>query len=185
MSNLSFKPMINVNAPLPQAGKPKGRKQFIVDPRFQYGFLAWMVTLALVVTGIIYGANYYFFFKYEQRGLEMGLTPDHVFFRLLQEQRADMNVIFVVASLVCIAFLTFAGAILSHRVAGPIYKMRKHIDAVVRNETVQDITFRKNDYFPELAEAFNKLLAPIRAARKKKGSSAMKTRSSSATLRVG
>lgn len=187
MSNLVFKPQISAIRAQTQQPQAEGRRELIVDPRFQYGVLAWMAFMALVVSGVIYAAHQYFFHQYEQRGLEAGLAADHVFFRLIQEQRADMDVIFVIVSLACIAFLTFFGAVLSHRVAGPIAKVRKHMDAVARGETVQDLSFRRNDCFPELAESFNKVLAPIRAARKKSGSRTMKPRSSSSsvTMRLG
>jgi len=44
----------------------------------------------------------------------------------------------------------------SHSMAGPIYRIKKTIRAVINGENVNDITLRKRDQFKELATVINK-----------------------------
>ena len=51
-----------------------------------------------------------------------------------------------------------AGVILSHRVGGPIYQLNKYIeDLLAEKVKPRNIAFRKNDFFHNLADNFNKL----------------------------
>ena len=46
---------------------------------------------------------------------------------------------------------------LTHQISGPIYKMTKFFNEVAKNPlSDRKIYFRKNDFFTELAEAYNK-----------------------------
>ena len=47
---------------------------------------------------------------------------------------------------------------LSHRIAGPLFKIRRAMDDVTRGNFDQRITFRKNDHFMELQDTFNEMV---------------------------
>jgi hypothetical protein len=49
-------------------------------------------------------------------------------------------------------------------VAGPLYRLRKHLSAVARGETHSDVRFRKGDFFPEVADAYNLQMIRYREA---------------------
>ena len=67
----------------------------------------------------------------------------------------------VIAISVIVAVLLIAGGLaISHKIAGPIYRMQKELTKMAESEPfeLQSIQFRKGDYFPELAAAFNRLV---------------------------
>ena len=86
-----------------------------------------------------------------------GLSPDHVFYTYLEEQKINMNQIFIITSIVTFVTIIAGGLFLSHKVAGPLYRLTEHL----KNSNFQEIKpvqFRKGDYFPEVEEAFNEFI---------------------------
>jgi hypothetical protein len=132
-----------------------GRKVFLINPKFQLTFIFFMIGLAAVAIAIIYAANVYFFWKFRQMGEAVGLSPDHVFFQFLSQQRHEMNWVFVGTSVAVFTLIAISGIMMSHWVAGPLYRLHKHMLAIAGGRTGGDVKFRKRDFFPELADAFN------------------------------
>ncbi|XCN75369.1 MAG: hypothetical protein Q3M24_11765 [Candidatus Electrothrix aestuarii] len=56
-----------------------------------------------------------------------------------------------------IAFFGFIiyGFWLSNRIAGPLFRLKRHLDEVAEGKADPEIQFRKNDYCADLAESFN------------------------------
>lgn len=52
---------------------------------------------------------------------------------------------------------------LSHRFAGPVFRLRRAICKVAEGETPQPIKFRKSDFWQELANDYNAMLAHLNA----------------------
>lgn len=142
------------------------RRQIIINPKFQFRVIGYVLLMALLVIGILYGANQYFFLRLESTGHEMGFPANHVYFQFLREQSRLMNHIFLTTSALIFSIIVFGGALISHRVAGPIYRLCKHLVAVCDGRTTQDIHFRKKDFFPEIPETVNRLLYSYRELKK-------------------
>jgi len=93
----------------------------------------------------------------------MGLQPDNVAFTLLQDQRESMTVIFALTVVIVFCALALGGMVISHRVAGPLYRLRQHLLAVARGETTNDVKFRDGDFFLDLQAACNQVMGKLRA----------------------
>lgn len=145
------------------------RRVFLINPPFQLAFMAWMVGISFAVIGVFYGANWYFFEKFWDQGVALGLPTDHVFFEFLRDQRREMFWIFLATSSVVFAAVCSIGLILSHRVAGPLYRLRKHVMDVADGNTVDDVKFRTGDHFQEVAAAYNLQMERHRKLAKKAG----------------
>ena len=138
------------------------RKVLLINPKFQITFLIFTVGMSALAIAIFYGANFYFFYKFQKIGVSVGLSPDHIFFRFIQEQKHVMDAVFAVTSLVVLVALTVGGLILSHWVSGPLHRLRNHMLGIAAGGGIREIKFRKRDFFPELAHAFNQLRSRIR-----------------------
>jgi signal transduction histidine kinase len=121
-----------------------------------------VILLGLTIIAILYGANAYFFSVLQKNGALLNLPPDHVYFQLIHEQKALMNTIFIATAIGVNLLIYGWGVVVSNRIAGPIYRLCKHINEVVNGETDRDLSFREKDYFPEVAEEFNKIMVVIR-----------------------
>ncbi len=52
---------------------------------------------------------------------------------------------------------------LSHRFAGPIFNLRRSIRSIADGEQPRKVSFRKDDYWQELAEDYNRMLTTLGA----------------------
>lgn len=138
------------------------RKLMLINPRFQLVFMGFMIAVSAVAIGVFYSANFFFFSDFIKTGQSLGLPPDHVFFKFLENQRQTMNQIFMATSAACFLLLTVGGLVFSHRVAGPLYRLHKHMLAVASGETKGTVKFRTRDFFPEIADAYNAQLATLK-----------------------
>jgi nitrogen fixation/metabolism regulation signal transduction histidine kinase len=119
------------------------------------------------VIAVFYGANWYFFEKFWEQGVALGLPQDHVFFEFLRDQRREMFYIFLATACVAFAAVCSLGLMLSHRVAGPLYRLQKHILDVAEGRTDDNVKFRQKDYFQEVASAYNLQMERHRKVAKK------------------
>ena len=144
-----------MNSYMEKSSSNNRRKKLLINPRFQYRFLANMVCLNILVCSIFYIAQGYFFWKAKEIGHSIGLGSDHIFFEFINEQQGFMNMLFIgTAGLVSCLILGF-GLIYSNRIAGPLYKLEKYLRAKTKGEFVGDVKFREKDNFQEVAVAIN------------------------------
>lgn len=135
------------------------RRKILINRAFQVPFVFRIWLMMTFVMGIVYLSNVYFFWRFLEKGRAMGLPDDHVFFQFIATQQAFMNWIFAATGLVVTAFVILAGLLLSHRVAGPLYRLNLHMNEVAEGRTKGDVRFRPRDYFQELAVSFNRQTA--------------------------
>ena len=62
---------------------------------------------------------------------------------------------FIIASIFSITVLIVYGLYLSNRVAGPLFKLTKHLSDYRNGREYTDIQFREKDFFPDLAKSIN------------------------------
>ena len=139
------------------------RRTYLINRPFQLRVIAFVAITALVACAAFFAGSMYFFDKYNSYAVQAGLKISHPFFMVLANMQDMMTWIFVFTSLAIMVFSAIAGLLLSHKVAGPMYKLQKHCESVARGETLEDIRFRKGDFFPEVAQAYNEQMQFIRS----------------------
>lgn len=133
-------------------------KKYIIYPKFQWKLIQYFLLLAMFTSASFYGAVWYFFHSFESKGVKVGIPVNHVFFQFIGDLRAEMNLIFAITAVLIFLTLIFAGVMISHRVAGPIYRMEADLTKMAETGKLKPIQFRDGDFFMALAENFNKLL---------------------------
>lgn len=129
---------------------------FLINPKFQYKFMASVMLVAVFTIGIVYFANYYFFENLIMKGEMLQLPQDHAFFILIKEQREMMSGIFLIVCLTLTLGIGLWGLLFSHRIAGPLYRLNRQFQEASQGKAdLQNLKFRKNDFFPELPETIN------------------------------
>lgn len=131
------------------------RKVYLINPKFQLTFVAYLCVMAAFVIGIYYAANWYFLESFMEKGKAVGLPANHVYFDFIRDQEIFMNMVFLVSSVCAFMTLTVIGIWLSHRVAGPLYRLHSHMLKVAEGQKLSKVKFRKKDYFQEIASAYN------------------------------
>ncbi len=68
------------------------------------------------------------------------------------------DIVFLSFLLIIIFIVGYFGLILSNRVVGPIFRLVKSMEEFEETGNYQEIRFRKNDYFKEIAVSYNKIM---------------------------
>lgn len=138
------------------------RVNYLIKKDFQLDVVFKFLVIALVNNAILYSAFYLFFKNFSKEALEMGIPKQHVFFLFIDQVQNDFNIFFFAALLTCTLFITISGIYISHKIAGPLYKIEKHMQECVESGDLSEINFRKGDYFNELEINYNKLIHSIK-----------------------
>ncbi len=133
--------------------------QILINKEFQMKFIV-INGILITVMSLIYGISIKFFFnKFIALGKSAGLPADHVFFDFISKQSSEILLFFLLTYLIVLMIFLYASLKMSHKVAGPMYRLRLHLDEISQaNGKLKEIKFRENDYFLEIQESFNRVV---------------------------
>lgn len=134
------------------------RKKYLLNPNFQLKLMGYFMALSFAMITIFYGSVLFFFWKFHDMGVELGLQESHVFFRFLAQQKSQMNWIFLATSIIGAIALTVGGLVLSHKIAGPIHRLCTWLDEKRNGKQSEPLKFREGDFFPEIESHVNELV---------------------------
>ena len=144
----------------------KSRKQYWIMPDFQWRMIRHWALLVLVTNAatclITVGLV-----KYQDRQM-----PGQYFYTMDKLEASPVivdpvvvkrqDIIFpalLIALIVGMGASVMAGVLYSHRLAGPLYRIRRTLSEVQEGKPLRPIVLRKNDEFKELAEDLNGFLS--------------------------
>jgi methyl-accepting chemotaxis protein len=131
------------------------RRNYLIKKKFQFNFLARFVVLlvagAAAVAGLfMYVSSNTITTGYSDSTLKVASTPS--FFL----------VSFLLITVIVTAVMGMAGMVvfilLSHRIAGPLYRFEKVLKGISEGDLTTRVDLRKTDQLTELKEALNALL---------------------------
>jgi nitrogen fixation/metabolism regulation signal transduction histidine kinase len=137
------------------------RKRYLIDPKFQLKYSLFFLLCGCVTATALGGVAYLFF-----RGAQLHIARAYIqlppeLMDYLQTQLSTMTQTLVFLLVVFSLLSLAAGILLTHRIAGPIGKFRRAMDAVTQGDQAQRLTSRQGDDFPEIADAFNAMMDSI------------------------
>ncbi len=145
---------------------PNRRKGRLVNRQFQIGF-AWRILLVFL---LFFFLGIFLVFAPSMVGLFTGESLETL------EPAANVFVILhqrIWPAVVIVLLGMFAYTIVvSHRIAGPIYRINDVLRSMIRGELPHTVTFRKGDYFQETAELLQTLADTLAAGGRPGGGSA-------------
>jgi hypothetical protein len=131
------------------------RKVYLINPDFQLKITGYFILLAVINIAVFYGCVYYFFDIFQSKGIEIGLPKNHVFFMFIEDQMTQMNSVFIIMAILTAVILLIAGVLISHRIAGPMYRLNQDLRMMAEKKELRSLRFRKKDFFQEIPDAFN------------------------------
>ncbi len=134
------------------------RKNFLINKRFQFTFLAPFVVLLILESVLIVGL----FFYLSQDTLTTGYVDS-----VLRVERTQnfFFVPFLLVTLIAALGLAMTGmvifAVLSHRLAGPVYRFEKVLEQVEGGNLTTRVHLRKTDQFTDMEKAMNRFIVSL------------------------
>lgn len=130
------------------------RRQLIIKKAFQIKY-AVIVFLAVTVTALAVGADFYLQIQTFIGGQLQQIPGGESYMQ-------SMNQLMYGRILVLLVIAVVVSFIVSHKFAGPIYKLEKSMDKVKKGNLTYKMYLREGDEFTQLAELFNELVYEFR-----------------------
>jgi hypothetical protein len=122
------------------------------------------LVVTCLVLGIVAWQNYRSFERFRDIGNQVALPENHPFYLFLQEQKTLFNSYLYIAFAVGIVLSVVLTLFLSHRLAGPLVRMKSYLDEAIALKKIPKypIKFRKGDFFNDIPEKLNEALRVAR-----------------------
>lgn len=154
---------MNGDNPAASAKASNKRTNFLVLPGFQIRFMMYIIAFAFFGIVVLYASNLLYFDRLVSEGQQLGLPPDHIYFEFVDQQRGVLNSTFMAVAAFVFGALILVGLVLSHKIAGPIYRIQVYLQEVRETGVAsRPLAFRDGDFFPEVAELIEELMERAR-----------------------
>lgn len=145
------------------------RKQYLIDRKFQLKWAGRIFLLLFMVSFVVGWAIYYAVWDATTSQLK-GLVAQGV---LSQSQilpvsstiKSSIAFALLSRSLAVLFILSILTIFLTHRIAGPVFKIKKIIRLIRGGQGSERVFLRKHDEFKDLAEDLNALLDHLQGVR--------------------
>jgi methyl-accepting chemotaxis protein len=130
------------------------RSIFLINKPFQFRFslyvCSWLVALSFIYP-LIVQSLFDFVFKY------MARDPAGPPVEALLNTRREVLTLLIALEVVFLLFSFLISIFMSHRIAGPLYKLSMFLKKAKGGDYSEDLYFRKADHFLELATEYNEM----------------------------
>lgn len=141
-----------------QSGKKFRRVQYLISARFQLKYIGLIVLLMFLTSAICSYTVYHTGMAIFTEKMSQ-VYPQGRLVALL----TTINYNVLVNFLLLIPVVALIGLYLSHKIAGPIYRVERYLTDMAAGKLVSRISFRKGDEFTSLADKINSLTDSLRA----------------------
>lgn len=135
------------------------RRRYIVDPKFQWTVVGYTILISMLTTMVNQTIDRIEIYReMQQRDGIFGIVSAYV--------RPEWLKPFAYGSFYLGVFIV--AVLFSNRLAGPLYRLRRHMIESARGQQIVKIFFRKNDYYTELNHAYNELADAVNRREKER-----------------
>ena len=146
------------------------RKNYFINPKFQSKIVFYFLGFTIATSAIFFVSNFLFIEKLLSLGTDLGLGENHIYFKFINKQTKSLYIFNSIATIVIFFGQITFGILISHKIAGPLYRLTRETAKVSEGENIQEIKHRKGDFFPEVYTAVNKLVKKKNVDSEKKAS---------------
>lgn len=130
------------------------RHIYIINKQFQFKYIFIILGITLITVFSVSFVTFYIIWS--------NVIKEYLFIPEASKKLADIFIktseILVVPVLILMVIFSLVGIFYSHRIAGPLYRVKKICDELAKGNLNQNVKFRKNDEFHDVAEALNKVI---------------------------
>lgn len=135
-------------------------RNIFINPKLQLRISSYFIGLFLLSTASLYSVSYFLIWRLNQKALNVGIPEDHVFFKFMNDQKHDMDMMFLAIALLNFVLLLCIVTWVSHRIAGPLHKIKGHLNGL--NTESDTLRLRDNDFLKDMEPTINSLKDKIK-----------------------
>ncbi|UCD14870.1 MAG: methyl-accepting chemotaxis protein [Candidatus Omnitrophota bacterium] len=137
------------------------RRRKFVDIPFQRKLLIFIFVSAMIPAVIVAICLYYLIFNLLAQQM---VIPEAIAYNLIPVAR-KVTVIIFISLPVTLLIIWIIAVEMSHKIAGPLFRLERELDRRISGEDSSYITVRKKDELKSLVEKINQLLDKIKKGR--------------------
>lgn len=132
-------------------------RNFLIYPRFQLGLFAVQTVVIVLIFAIVEFENSTAFARMAKMGADVGIPADNAYFDFVADQAHGFLVHTALAFLAALVISSCVTLYLSFRLAGPIYRLRKHMRQIADQgaDGLEPLRFRNGDFYSDLPATVN------------------------------
>lgn len=134
------------------------KKIFSMGSKLQRRYLRLIILSLMLPTFIIGGCLYYLIFSLLAQQIAIPEFIAYTLFPVIKK----INTILIFGLPVIFLILLGAGMLISHRLTGPIERLKKEMDDIIKGDYSKRILLRKDDDLKPVADSINKLLEKLK-----------------------
>ncbi len=139
------------------------RKKYLVDKKFQAKMI--LMVVSLIVAAIMFSGIFSYLaalYLEKQSKVQLYGATDEYQDDVVTVTRLEVVKPVIVRSLIIGGFSSIVMAVIammfySHRLAGPVYRLERHLEEIIEGHYEKHLHFRKSDEFKRLADIVNRL----------------------------
>lgn len=129
------------------------RSTFLIDKNFQIRF-------CLIVSSLIFLSSLIFPVIFIDFLDEMVLVYPQMA-EVVREYRVNIIYIMLPIQFVFLGLVFLLMIFLTHKIAGPMYKLKEHLISIREGEDIRPLSFRQGDYFHDVADEVTQFLESV------------------------
>ena len=130
------------------------RRIYLINPKFQFKY-ALLVCIFVVVATFVYPWTIFDMFNSIKQYVQPEIDVD--------AQRNSLLILLAIVEFVILMIICIVMLFLTHRIAGPMYKLQNTFKDIKNGGPLKRIYFRKGDNFHEVAHADNEAVEVLQA----------------------
>ena len=137
--------------------RPNRRRRYFIKSGMQARYLR-LILLAIALPTFLFSFCLYYLFFYLM-AQQLGI-PESIIYNIAPVL-SKINLILLLGLPVISILMLLWGLIISHRIAGPVYRLEQELDKILKGDFSRRIGFRKKDELASVAQGINKVLDKI------------------------
>ncbi len=132
--------------------QPSQRKTILIKKKLQYRYMA-LIFLSVLVAFLIVGLDLIWTVS--------RVVNEHPMMQPLLEDIFTMAPLFIIKIVMYLIIVLIVSAVVSHRMAGPIFKFEKGCVTVASGDLTHRVYLRKGDQLTDLQDQFNNMAGAV------------------------
>ena len=120
------------------------QRKYIVNRHLQYSIILYSLVLAICVSFTNFGLQ------------------SLVIYRLKMISEIKLMLVSGLGTIIIFGLAIFFGLVFTNRIAGPIFRLRQHMEDVSDGKNFESLEFRDSDYFSELVAPYNRIVVSLK-----------------------
>lgn len=131
------------------------RKTILIKRKLQYRYML-LIFLSVLIAFLMVGLDIVWTVS--------KVVDEHPMMRPLIDDMFSMAPVFLIKVLMYMVIVGIVSAVVSHRMAGPIYKFEKSMSVIASGDLTHRVVLRKGDQLKELEGGFNDMVESLKTA---------------------